>query len=300
MILEYSIDMASVEIEALMATIAQNAALYRPEQFAQRAGALQELEYDVIDRLDSLLAQQERADLLFLRRRAEALMQGLVAVDGALFAWLREEIRGGAYRGEALYRLVEEYAGAGPTSYTYDERDLFVRGLLQTAPPPVETRALEPEMVRYQPTPISVVLALIVWARPGPGDVFYDLGSGLGHIPLLVSLASKAVAKGVEYEPAFCDYARQCALDLNLHQAVFINEDARAVDYSDGTIFFLYTPFIGSMLNAVLERLRIVAECSSIRLFTYGPCTAQVAQQSWLECHGSANDPNALALFTPG
>jgi hypothetical protein len=70
---------------------------------------------------------------------------------------------------------------------------------------------------------------------------------------------------------------------LNLPQVEFVNVDARQADYSDGTVFFLYTPFNGKMLEQVLERLKAESANRKVRLYTYGPCTLQVARQTWLE-----------------
>jgi hypothetical protein len=99
-----------------------------------------------------------------------------------------------------------------------------------------------------------------------------------------VNLLSGARAKGVEFEPAFCEYARACAADLNLSQVEFINVDARQADFSDGTVFFMYTPFEGKLLQEVLEKLHQVSRTKMIKLFTYGPCTLPVSRQSWLKC----------------
>ena len=100
-------------------------------------------------------------------------------------------------------------------------------------------------------------------------------------------------------EPAYCAYAEQCAQALNLTRVTFINRDARAADYADGTIFFMYTPFTGQMLQAVLDKLHTEAQTRPIRIAAYGPCTSHVTQQSWLQptvCQ--AFDHDTLALFT--
>jgi hypothetical protein len=113
-------------------------------------------------------------------------------------------------------------------------------------------------------------------------DVFYDLGSGLGQVPILVHLLSGVTAKGVEFEPAYVQYSERIAADLHIPGLTFMNDDVRAADLSDGTVFFLYTPFTGRMLEEVLEKLRKVAERNPIRVFTYGPCTLEVSRARWL------------------
>jgi hypothetical protein len=185
--------------------------------------------------------------------------------------------------------LIDEYVGRDPSSSRpqdeigYDSLDMFINGLLLIQAVPTETKAREPEMVSYQQTPARIIFELVEKAHLTGEDVFYDLGSGLGQVPILVNLLSGATARGVEFEPAYCDYARVCAADLNLSGVAFINADARTADYSEGTVFFMYTPFEGSVLQEVLEKLRGESQKRRIRLFTYGPCTPQVSRQKWLK-----------------
>jgi len=69
---------------------------------------------------------------------------------------------------------------------------------------------------------------------------------------------------------------------LNLSSATFVHQDARAADLSRGTIFYLYTPFTGSVLRTMLESLEREAAGRRIRVCTYGPCTRTVAAEPWL------------------
>ena len=164
---------------------------------------------------------------------------------------------------------------------------------------PEQTRDLEPEMVYYQKTPARVVFELVEKSHFSGNDVFFDLGSGLGQAAILVNLLAGVTVKGIEFEPAFCDYARECAAELNLSDVTFINADARKADYSEGTVFFMYTPFSGEILHDVLNRLRKEALLRKIRIITYGPCTEQVALQSWLHPEGPKDDNiNKLGIFT--
>jgi hypothetical protein len=78
----------------------------------------------------------------------------------------------------------------------------------------------------------------------------------------------------------------------------FRNVDARAADYTDGTVFFLYTPFTGRLLQAVLARLEAEARTRPITIATYGACTSDVAQQPWLQpTVQQAFEYDTLALF---
>ena len=153
-------------------------------------------------------------------------------------------------------------------------------------------------MVFYQPAPARIVLKLIDELNMSPEDVFYDIGSGLGRVPILVALLTGARARGIEFEPAYYEYARRCAGRLSLSGVEFINVDAREADYSEGTIFFMYTPFHGKMLQTVLERLRSEARTRTIAVCTYGRCTIDVARQYWLRAaNEQANGDHRAAIF---
>jgi len=129
-------------------------------------------------------------------------------------------------------------------------------------------------------------------------EIFFDLGSGLGQVVILLYLITGIAAKGVEFECKYFDYAKESALHLNLSDVEFINEDARNLDYSETTIFFLYTPFKGKMLQDMMRVLQKVAKKRLIRIFTYGPCSIELVRQDWLKCtNGNADDFYQLCEF---
>jgi hypothetical protein len=285
------------EIQLDIEAIENNAALYEEINFDSRAEAIDEIEFNIIDRIDGLLlAISQLEELSTLKQSAEKLKRQLEEINIHLFRRLRAGIRTGSYTGTALEMLIDEYVGRDfqnneiQDGVGYDNLDVFINGILLPNPIPAETKDLEPEMVYYQQTPARIILELIKKADLTAQDVFHDLGSGLGHVPILVNLLSGATARGVEFEPAYCAYAQRCAAELNLSRVEFINIDARNADYSDGTVFFMYTPFEGSLLEEVLDKLRGAARGRMIRLFTFGPCTPTVSRQRWIERvdqHGS-------------
>lgn len=282
--------MITAEIQAAIEAIKKNAALYQETNFDRRVEAIDTLEFNIIDRIEGLLQTVNPSEeLITLKQAAERVKRQLEEIDEVLFQRLRADIRTGRYPGTALKELIDVYVGRDPSGRRrqdepgYDSLDLFINGLLLSRAVPGETKTREPEMVYYQQTPARIIFELVEQAQFTEEDVFYDVGSGLGQVPILVNLLSGAAAKGIEFEPAYSDYARLSAADLNLSRVTFIQADARTADYSDGTIFFMYTPFEGSMLQEVLAKLRGEAHRRRIRLFTYGPCTPQVARQSWLK-----------------
>lgn len=290
------------EIRSYIETIKNDKTLYEEMNFSNRVDALDSLEYDVIERVESLLLTNGRhEELTSLRQYAEMVKIRLEDVDERLFQRLRYNIASRNYTSAGLRQQIIKYAGDGlenEQDESYDNLDALTNGLLLIGPAPNETREREPEMVFYQPTPTRIVLELVEKAGFQPQDVFYDMGSGLGQVSILVHLLSGVCAKGVEFEPAYCNYARQCTKELNLSQVEFINVDAREVDYADGNVFFLYSPFEGRILEQVLERLRDESRTRGIKLFTYGPCTLQVAQQNWLErVDQNGSEIYRLAIF---
>jgi hypothetical protein len=291
------------EIQSTIEAVERNEALFEETNFTSRAEALDLLDFHVIDRVEALLQTlPSPTELLLLKQYAENVRHQLEAVDKAMFQRLRANIRMGSCRGATLLDLITTYVGYCASSRQaspiigYDTLDVFTNGLFPVQPLPLEIREREPEMVYYQKTPARIILELVEKARLTDQDVFYDLGSGLGHVPILVNLLSEATAKGIEVEPAYCTYANVCVADLNLSKVVFYQGDALQADYSQGTVFFLYTPFEGRMLQEVLERLQAEAQIRRITLFTYGPCTLHISQQEWLKCA----DPEGPHLYKLG
>jgi len=260
--------------------------------FAARAAAIEHLEIHVIDRLQPLVGGARfSADLQAPWARAKALRRRLGKANVRVVRELRRAIRSGRYTAQELRRVLTETAG-------HDALDLLVGGLLRAGPLAAERVVREPEMVFYQPTPAREILALVERAELGPEDLLYDLGSGLGHVVILVALLSGARARGIELEPVYCDYARRCARRLNVPGVDFIQADAREASLSDGTVFFMYTPFRGAMLRQVLGRLENEARSRPIRVCTYGPCTFEVAAEPWLKpLEGDTLSEHEVAVF---
>jgi SAM-dependent methyltransferase len=209
-------------------------------------------------------------------------------LDEQLFAKSRHLIRTGAWRGAAFRQALNVYtaytAGQfGQPHYGYDALDLLVGGLFEPEPPPPESQARQPEMVHLERTPARVILELVDRVPLTPADHFYDLGCGLGSVILLFQLLTGVQATGVEIEPAYVAYARQQSLALGIQGVEWLQADARQLDLSAGTVFYLFTPFTGKLLQEVLDRLRGVAENQPITVGTYGSCTRVIAAQPWLE-----------------
>ena len=277
--------------------------LFVETNFAGRSEAIDFLDFHIIDRIDGLLAHGSHQDELeLLLERAKRTKAELERTDKNLFERVRGEIAAGIRSGsfERMIRGLLDHAAA-TDEQGYDVLDAFVNGLFSDRPLPAETKALMPGMVSFHKTPVRVVFELIRLAEMGSDDVFFDIGSGLGQVVLLVNLITGARARGIEYEPAYFAYANAIASRLRLADIQFINADARDGDYSTGTVFFLYTPFEGPLLQDMLRLLQKASLSRVIRVFTYGPCSATVAAENWLCCtNGIPADPYRLCLFACG
>jgi hypothetical protein len=281
--------MTVFEIQSHIEEIEHNSSLYEEKSFDKRIEVIDFLEFHIIDQIECLLQKTEQPDdLILLKFRVEKVKSQLEKIDINLFQKLRANVRKGKYKGQAFRNLVNEYVdfdlgnNAHQQEAGYDNLDIFINGLFLFQSMPEQTKDLEPEMVFYQKTPARIVFELVEKCPFTKDDVFFDLGSGLGQVAMLVNLLAGITVKGVEFEPVFCDYAQNCASELNLSGVTFVNADARNADYSQGTVFFMYTPFGGEMLQEALELLRKESLLRKIKLITYGPCTAEVASQSWL------------------
>ncbi|HEY8091631.1 MAG TPA: methyltransferase domain-containing protein [Polyangiaceae bacterium] len=233
--------------------------------------------------------------------RADRLRSRLEKADTELVRTLRARVRTRDYTPAGLRRALLAHAGEPGRAGAYDALDRLVAAMLDGGAPAAQSVTLEPGMVPYQPTPARVVLALLERARIGPKDVFYDLGSGLGHVVLLVALLAGARGVGVEIEPAFVEVARRSARRLGVRGVSFVEGDARASSLDGGTVYFLYTPFRGALLRQVLGSIREQSRHRPIRVCTHGPCGTSVARVPWLRRvdGGGRLDERTVTVFRP-
>jgi predicted RNA methylase len=260
-------------------------------RFVDRADAIEMLELHLFSRPD---AESHAAYV-----EANALKQRLEAANERVVRRLATRIRAGRFTHAGLRRALARLA-RDTHGRDYDALDLLLASLFDAGSFESERVVLEPEMVAYQPTPGRAILDLLERADLRAHDVFVDLGSGLGWVVLLVACLSEARAIGIELEPTYCDAARGCARQLNLARAEFVQADARVAFLQHGTVYFMYTPFRGAMLRRVLARLRTEAAQRAIRVCSYGPCTLELARESWLQPRAAGVlGEDELVVFDP-
>jgi len=254
-------------------------------RFRERIEALDRLDAYPLDRQFSALASKSIEARLY--RQARALQAKLEATNLKFYDTIREEIQQGADPKKLLQWTAksDKVGDAMCLAFgeSYDYLDELVSGVLRFVKPDARIVQLPAEMVPYQPTPARHIFDLIARTQLTERDVLIDLGSGLGHVPLLASICTSGRSVGIEVEGAYVNCARQSAFELNLNNVTFIQQDVREVDLSSGTVFYLYTPFLGTILRAVLDLLRREAVSREIRVCTFGPCTPTIGEERWLE-----------------
>lgn len=258
--------------------------------------------FEVLDQLDACLAPAEsqpssRATTApSILARAASLHTRLESTNAAACASIRAQIRQGTRPSELLEPLRHTARQAPVPGLGYNYLDELVTGILQLQPPEETSHIPDPEMVFYQPTPVRHILHLAAMAALSPADILIDIGSGLGHVPLLISILTGINTIGIEADASLVAAAVDCAQSLGLHRVSFTQADARTAGLSRGTIFYLYTPFTGQLLRSVLDRLQHEASTRPIRIATLGPCTAAFAREPWLT-PSSDPDPDRVTLF---
>lgn len=277
----------SRSLHDIISGLEQDRSLRKPARLRERS--------EVLDRLENWrlcgLNYLEPAVEAGLRDRIEALCIALESIDGRLYRSIRRDIQQGAGARSLLEWAnadgPDRDAGSRTDGDSYDYLDTLISGVLQIEEPEKQLAGLAAEMVFYQPTPARHIFEMVARTALDERDVLIDLGSGLGQVPMLAAICTGARCIGIEWEVAHVECARRCARALNLGRVTFVQGDVREADLSAGTVFYLYTPFEGSMLRDVLGMLQAEAATREIRVCTLGPCTVTMAQERWLQVAGS-------------
>ena len=224
-------------------------------------------------------------DTKALEDRMAQLAARLRAMDEAEFSPLRAELRSKTLDSARFAELL----GVVPAY----EWDAFTERLLGIHEVPAATKARTLEMVKYQATPLASIFELVPLLTAE--DVLYDLGSGLGKVPMLVSLLSSAQAVGVEMEPAYGQLASKRAAEFGLERVRFEVADAREADYRAGTFFYFFFPFDGEVMTRVLQQIRKHTKGRQIRLAALHRSTVRFDQEAWLSRELAF--PSGLVLY---
>jgi hypothetical protein len=287
------------DLHALLCGVEADSSLFLADELRERLIALDDLDaaFGGFDFEDSTRCADSR-----LHQRAKALRTRLEAANSALYRSVRSDIVRRGQPRTLLYWLADSASqnqSKNPLpGMGFDYRDELLSGVIQLREPSELNFQRSPEMVPYQPTPVRHILHLIAATALAEDDVFVDLGSGLGHVPLLVSMVTGAHSLGIEVQAPYVASARECAQSLHLSRVRFIAQDAREADLSSGTVFYLYSPFKGSILSDVLSALRMESARRSIKICSLGPCSRTVANETWLKATAPP-DTGRITVFNP-
>jgi SAM-dependent methyltransferase len=161
------------------------------------------------------------------------------------------------------------------------DRDAWVDAQLGFPPPPPDVPGLPRGAVPYLPCGVAEIVALVREVPLREDDHLVDLGSGLGRAAIVAHLLSGATASGVEIQEPLVDSARRRSVELGLTRVSFVCANAADVAEAalDGSVFFLYAPFNGALLAAVLARLEAIARR---RRIVVGTVDLELPDVSWL------------------
>jgi SAM-dependent methyltransferase len=121
---------------------------------------------------------------------------------------------------------------------------------------PVAPPALRAPDVRYEPTPMEVVHAMLRLAKVTASDVVYDLGCGDGRI--VIAAARQFGARGVcvDIDPLRITESRENARQANVTDRIrFLNEDLFMTDVGNATVVTLFlSPELNLAVRPKLQR----------------------------------------------
>lgn len=238
-----------------------------------------------------------------LVKEAMALQQRITAVNQRFFANVRHQVQTGRKSPKEWRAFFDQFTSYRPGDANtpslhmgFDGLDLLVNGMLNLELEPERLGSLEPEMVHYEPSPARIALDLVDQVGFCDRDSFCDVGAGLGRIAVLVHLLSGVNTCCLELEPAYCQWMRHSFVQLNLTAIEVCQGDARSASYEGFTVFYLFTPFWGKMLESVLARLQAQAERRPIVICAYGTVCQRIGEQPWLHAREPQRDISDFAL----
>ena len=121
----------------------------------------------------------------------------------------------------------------------------------------------------YGETPYSTIHKLFNMVDIKEGDIFFDLGSGIGNVVFFVNMYFKIPSVGVELVPFFMEKSRLIARELNLNDIDFIQGDFLREDISQGSIFYMNgKTFNLEIIERLFEKFKSIKKGS--RLITVG------------------------------
>ncbi len=137
-------------------------------------------------------------------------------------------------------------------------------------------------------TPYTTLQELLREIRLAPSDVFIDIGSGDGSAVLYTALTTEVGhVKGIELVRERAQQAENAKEKRHVTNAQFIQGNIRdhLDELDDGTVFYLYNPFIETTWSIVEQKLKAIAAKRKIRIISIweGPAEIGLNNAGWLK-----------------
>ena len=137
--------------------------------------------------------------------------------------------------------------------------------------------------------------------KPGPEDVIFDLGCGMGRFLCLMARRRVRKCVGVELLPHLCEAARGNAARLRGPRAPIEIRcaDAATADPSEGTIYYMFNPFGPATMGEVLANIRgtLSGNPRNITIVYYNSVHEEMFRASgWLEKHNAFRVQSGMAV----
>ena len=163
--------------------------------------------------------------------------------------------------------------------------------MLGIAYPPLDEGAPGTDLMSYAPSGYDEIVYAFEQSGLGASHRFLDLGAGLGKVVMLAELLTGAASVGVEYDSQLCELGRDACRELGLQNVSLRVQDARELDSVDADVVFMYLPFSGEVLGAVMARLLATPArpryfCTgALELQRYPELSPVGSPQSWLNVY---------------
>lgn len=153
-------------------------------------------------------------------------------------------------------------------------------------------RALNADNRAYTTPDYYYLYRIVKLLKPGPQDVVYDIGSGMGRILCVMGRQNVKKCVGIELFEEMCAVARENAARLRGRRAAIEIrcEDAARADVGDGTIYFFYNPFGPDTMREALANIKrsLAQRPRRLRLVYYNSVCRDVLEACiWLRRYHS-------------
>lgn len=153
------------------------------------------------------------------------------------------------------------------------------------------------EQYTYHGTPYDLIRGFLRNLNLSKNDVLYDLGCGYGRIPLYGAMTTPAKYRGIEIVRERVAEANAVKNKFQLGNVEFRQGNVLKENYADGSVFFLFSPFVEETLEKVGGKLQEIAKSKKIKVVSFGPSTNYFQSQDWLIRVESDNQLSGVTIF---